>query len=103
MRQIRLTSDRFTIYYGAITSSPEGFKGLQAVKNGLAVVVALEAFGKEESPGNWVFNTPEVGESTLELTEEQYNTLKASMESTQWTGRALRIVGDAFEALTEAK
>ena len=132
MRKIALTPDRYTIYYGAITGSPEGFKGLTAVKNALGVLTKLEAVGVKETtkrPGpdgkevetwTWKLNKnatkvvadPDDDEAAgmivpadpfLELPEEEYAALRSAMDSTQWTGHGLKLVSDAYQGLDDAK
>ena len=126
MRKIALTPDRYTIYYGAITGSPEGFKGLTNVKNALGVLVKLEDMGvkklnkpidpttgKEVEVWNWTLKEPlaAVAEGSeivpvvqhLELVEEEYSALRTAMDSLTWTGHGLRLVTDAYEALDAAK
>lgn len=111
MRKIQLNANRYLVYYGAIASNPDGFKGITAVKNALAVLKKLEALGvqeekvvskpgapKEEKVTTWILRTPDA-KPDLELTEDEFGSLRSAMDAAQWTGGGLVIVEDAFQGL----
>lgn len=109
MRKISLTPDRYSIYYGAITGSPEGFKGLTAVKNALGVLVKLEELGvkKLTKPVD-----PKTGKEvevwSWNLKEEQPTAIVADPEDDEAAGMIvpsayfLELVEEEYSALRSA-
>ena len=100
MKNIKLDSDNYEVFYECLLLNTEGYKGPE-LRIANKVLDKFEAIGKikdgkDGERGLWTLESP-LAEVSLE--DAEFILLKKAFNSVSWSGRGLRKVAKAYDLL----